>query len=206
MWYVTAVTLVVALLSLLACLYISPGWAEAAPTADQVLERQTRAMEDLWNELTEGKGKAENHDHWERIVRRSARGWRDPSYRDDTEHIVDVQEYYRDVLANNWDDAEELARLMQPLSGYGSRAQVQNAEVHAMMEVTKPIPGRYIVMLQSHADDYILDRTLAILQQAHTESEGRIRADHITPMTNMQGFTGTLNSKTVELVSRVGSF
>ena len=167
--------------------------------ADQYLERPARAMEDLWDELTEGKGKAENHDHWERIVRRSARGWRDPSYRDDTEHIVDVQEYYRQALANDWDSAEEeLARLMQPLSGYGSRAQVQNAEVQ---EVTKPIPGRYIVMLQSHADDYILDRTIAILQHAHTESEGRIRADHITPMTDMQGFTGTLNSKTVELVS-----
>ena len=196
MRYVTAATLTVALLSLL---YVSPGKAEAAPVATQNLERQTRAPEDLWNELTEGKGQAENHDHWERIVRRSARVWRDPSYRDDTDHIVDVQEYYRDILANNWDDAEEeLARFM---NGYGSRARVQNADVHAMMEVTKPIPGRYIVMLQSHADDYILDRTIAILQQAHTESEGRIRAEHITTMKSIGGFTATLNSKTVELVS-----
>ena len=200
------------LFSLLAsCLQVSSGGAQAAPAASPDVEKRT--ADDLWDELTEGEGKAENHDHWERIVRRSARYWNDPYYSDDTQHIVNVQEYYRQVLEEqDWSDAqaeEELARLMQPwndLQGpYGGyRANVQNNEQSedVMREVQKPIPGRYIVMLDSSADDSTLDKTIAILQHAHAESEGRIRADHITAMRSLGvGFTATMNSKTVELVS-----
>lgn len=184
---------------LIACLHVSLG-VEAAPSAS---ENQKRAAEDIWNELTEGEGKAENHDHWERIVRRSAHYWYDPYYSDDTLHIVNVQEYYRQVLEEQeWSDAQseqELARLLHP-SYDGGRARVQDGAVEAG-DVQKQIPGRYIVMLDSSADGYTLDRTISILQQAHTESEGRIRADHITPMRSIGiGFTATLNSKTVELV------
>ena len=208
--------LVVALFSLLACLHVSLGGAEAAPAASRdSVEHQKRAADDLWDELTEGEGKAENHDHWERIVRRSARYWNDPYYSDDTQHIVNVQEYYRQVLEEqDWSDVdreEELARLMQPwhTGGHeyfdGGRASVQNQDM--MRDVQKPIPGRYIVMLDSSADSSTLDRTIAILQNAHTESEGRIRADHITAMRSLGvGFTATMNSKTVELVSSLLSW
>ena len=190
----------VVLFSLVACLHVSLGGAEAAPTVSQEsLEHRKRAAEDLWNELTEGRGKAVNHDHWERIVRRTARDWNDPYYSDDTLHIVNVQDYYRQVL-EDWTDSQreqELARLMQPWG----RAQVQDGTM-AMGDVQKPIRGRYIVMLDSSADGYTLDRTIAVLQHAHTQSKGRIRADHITTMRNLGvGFTATMNSKTVELVS-----
>ena len=196
--------LVLALVSLLACLHVAPSKAEGDPVTDQGLERQRRAAEDLWIELTEGEGKAENHEHWERIVRRSARDWHDPFYRDDTAHIVNVQDYYRRVLESGWDEEEELAYLMrQPWDMYGERAEIQDiSKADSTVEITKRIPGRYIVMLQTHSDDYILDRTIAILQQANAESEGRIRADHITPLRSIgPGFTATMNSKTVELVS-----
>jgi subtilisin family serine protease len=188
-------------LFLLACLQISLGGAEAAPAASQdSLEHRKRAAEDIWNELIEGDGKADDHDHWERIVRRTA-SWYDPYYRDDTSHIVNVQEYYRQVLEEqDWNDpAEELSRLMGPFYESG-RANVQNGGGKDV-DVQKPIPGRYIVMLDSSADGATLDRTIAVLQRAHRESEGRIRADHITPMRNLGvGFTATMNSKSAELM------
>jgi serine protease len=81
-------------------------------------------------------------------------------------------------------------------------ADAQNKDVY-VKEMQKQIPGRYIVMLDSSADGPMLDKTIAILQQAHRESEGRIRADHITPMRNLGvGFTATMNSKTVELMMK----
>ena len=163
---------------------------------NQKLERQRRAAEYLWIELTEGEGKAENHERWETIVRRSARGWYDPFYLDDTAHITSVQDYYRHILESGWEEAENDLKFYY-------QVQTQRIEkAYLTMEISKPIPGRYIVMLQSHSDETILDRTITILQQAHTESEGRIRAEHITPMRSIgPGFTATMNSKAVELVS-----
>ena len=192
---------------LVLCLHVSVGGAEAAPAASRDSEgHHKRAAEEIWDEILEGRGKADNHEHWERIVRRST-NWYDPYYSDDTLHIVNVQEYYRYVLEEQeWtDDSQieyELARLMHPESAFdGSRANVQDGRGNTR-DVQKPIPGRYIVMLDSSADSYTLDKTIAVLQRAHTESEGRIRADHITPMRNLGlGFTATMNSKTVELVS-----
>ena len=192
--YTRYTTRALSLMLMLFALQISMGGAEAAPAAPQ----EKRAAETLWDELTEGEGKADDHDHWERIVRRSV-GWYDPYYSDDTLHIVNVQQYYRQVLEEqDWSDPEEeLARLMHPLN----YADAQNKDVY-VKEMQKQIPGRYIVMLDSSADGPMLDKTIAILQQAHRESEGRIRADHITPMRNLGvGFTATMNSKTVELVS-----
>ena len=194
-----------------ACLHVSLGGAEAAPGASlDSLEHRKRAADELWSELIEGEGKADDHDHWERIVRRSVE-WYDPYYSDDTLHIVNVQDYYRYVLEEQeWDEdsqqeqqeeQEELAYLLGTLLG-NNNAMVQEGGIN-VKDVQKPIPGRYIVMLDSSADDYALDRTIEILQDAHRESEGRIRADHITPMRNLgHGFTATMNSKTVELVSR----
>ena len=169
-----------------------------AVSVNQKLERQRRAAEDIWIEFIEGEGKAENHEHWERIVRRSwaPAGWHDPFYPDDTAHITNVQDYYRHVLESGWEGAENELKYYH---------QVQMQKIHKAcltMEISKPIPGRYIVMLRSHSDDTLLDRTIATLQQAHTESEGRIRTEHITPMRSIgPGFTATMNSKAVKLVS-----
>ena len=194
--YTLRVSRALSLLLVIFEVHISLGGAEAAPAASQ--EHHKRAAEILWNELIEGEGKADDHDHWERIVRRSV-NWYDPNYEDDASHIVNVQEYYRQVLEDqDWrSPEEELAGLMH--TSHFANAQNKGAYVK---EMQKPIPGRYIVMLDPSASVALLDRTIAILQQAHRESEGRIRADHITPMRNLGvGFTATMNSKTVELVS-----
>ena len=192
--------------ALVLCLFVTIGTAEAAPAASHdSAEHQRRAAEDLWKEIVEGEGKADDHDHWERIVRRSV-DWYDPYYSDDTQNIVNVQDYYRYVLeeqewTDDTDPETELARLMHPFFD-GDSANVQDGARGKAMDREKPIPGRYIVMLDSSADAYTLDRTIAVLQRAHSESEGRIRADHITPIRNLGvGFTATMNSKSVELVS-----
>ena len=196
-----------ALFSLVVFLHVSLGGAEAPPGASlDSLEHRKRAADELWSELIEGEGKADDHDHWERIVRRSVE-WYDPYYSDDTLHIVNVQDYYRYVLEEQgWeDDMSEQELLLSRMLGraywnINEQANVQIEDTENQMQ--KRIPGRYIVMLDSSADDYALDRTIDILQDAHRESEGRIRADHITPMRNLgHGFTATMNSKTVELVS-----
>ena len=200
-------THVLALAALVVFLHVSLGGAEAPPRASlDSLEHRKRVADELWSELIEGEEKADDHDHWERIVRRSVE-WYDPYYSDDTLHIVNVQDYYRYVLEEQgWeDDMSEQELLLSRMLGraywnINEQANVQIEDTENQMQ--KRIPGRYIVMLDSSADDYALDRTIEILQDAHRESEGRIRADHITPMRNLgHGFTATMNSKTVELVS-----
>ena len=169
---------------------------EAASASE---ERQKRAADELWRELTEGDGRAEDHEHWERIVRRSVQ-WRDPYYEDDTSHIVDIQEYYRYVLEDEeWlpEPDQDFARI---LHAWSDPATIQLEDDY--MHMQKPIRGRYIVMLDSSAEQETLDRTIAVLQRAHTETGGMIRADHITPLRNIGvGFTATLNSRAVALVS-----
>lgn len=195
---------------LLVCL--GGGRAEAAPSG--VAERQKRAADELWSELMGERGRAGDHDEWEMIVRRSA-DWNDPYYEDDTQHIANVQEYYRYVLEEQeWEEEErehqqELAQLMHSIfnnrfGGQGGQATVQEGERRQeYRDIQKPIPGRYIVMLDSNANSETLDRTVAVLQRTNSESEGRIRAEHITPMRNLGGFTATMNSKAVELVSEM---
>lgn len=59
-------------------------------------------------------------------------------------------------------------------------------------------------MFQSDAaGDYLLDRTMAIMQKAHRQSKGRIRASDMHPLRHVgKGFTATLNSKAVELMAK----
>ena len=195
-----AVGIWLAVFSLLACLHASIG--QGAGRDAETQERQKRAADDLWKELTEGDGRASDHDHWERIVRRSLR-WRDPSYEDDTRHIADVQEYYRYVLEEqDWEEEpqEDRARILHT---WRDRARVQLEDDYTPIQ--KPIPGRYIVLLDSSAREETLDRTVAVLERAHSESVGLIRAEHITPMKNLGlGFTATMNTKALALVSSTG--
>ena len=68
---------------------------------------------------------------------------------------------------------------------------------------TKQIRGRYIVMLQDGTNDYTLDRTMAILSKANQDSNRKIRASDMHALRYAgKGFTATLNSKAVELVSQ----
>jgi hypothetical protein len=181
-----------------ACVLVSLGGGGRAEAAPSATERLKRAADDLWEELTEGGGRASDHEHWERIVRRSSLEWYDPYYEDDTQHIVDVQDYYRYVLEQDWYAEPQQDLLASNWGGDQARIQVEDDYIH----MEKPIPGRYIVLLDSTADVETLDKTVAVLQRAHTESEGRIRAEHITPIRNLGvGFMATMNSKAVELVS-----
>lgn len=162
--------------------------------------------------------KASSHKHWEHIVRRSAYSSRF-NYNDvidDTAHIVDVQDYYRSVLEQGWDEysghEKELFDLLNTLERVVDQSysrpgldrvmsqSVQNAlsfGVHS-----KPIPGRYMVMFQTGTSDYTLDRTMAVMKNANLQSGQRVRATDMTPVRHAgRGFIATLNKKAVELVS-----
>lgn len=68
----------------------------------------------------------------------------------------------------------------------------------------KPIRGRYIVMFEADASDYVLDRTIEILERANVESKRRIRTTDISPIRHLRkGFVATMNAKTVGLVRGV---
>ncbi len=152
---------------------------------------------------TNDDGKAETHAHWEHIVRRAADygAWADDwSYEDDTAHIVNVQEYYRNVFSEPWTGYADMSEVSTT-----SMHQITNVNLQGSMNFgphTKPIKGRYIVMFSPNVeDDYVLDKTIEILEVANYKSRQRLRATDIVPFRNVhRGFTATLNSKTLELV------
>ena len=170
--------------------------------------------------------KAESHDQWERTVRQTAETWNDKNYRDDAAHIVNLQEYYRRIFEEGWDELvsaqensgrDQLVQLLHAVQAAATQGTVlTNAEKARLTaealrlvypsdgvarNLYKKIQGRYIVMLQSTADDYTLDRTIEILQEAHRTSDHRVRVQDVTPFRHIgKGFTATMNSKAVELV------
>lgn len=170
-------------------------------------------------------GVAESHDHWDHIVRRrSAYSFFESRKQDETSHIVDVQEYYRKSFDQGWDTAgygdskygtneQEMLRLIKMLKTVMAQGKFTNKDKASIQEETshmlevnvdsKPIPGRYLVMLQSNADDYTLDRTVEVLAKANSDSEQRIRASDIHTLRNVgKGFVATLNSQTLDLLKR----
>ena len=171
--------------------------------------------------------RAESHDNWERIVKRTAETWRDENYEDDAAHIVNVQDYYRHVFQEGWDQPvtiqensarEQLIDLLHMLQEADAQGKVLTDTEKALIReeavtlasqggstnignLHKKVRGRYIVMFQESADDYVLDRTIEILQQAHQASDQRVRVTDVSPFSHIgKGFTATLNSKAVELV------
>lgn len=161
--------------------------------------------------------KASSHEHWERIVKRSTFISRDDDSVDETAHIVNVQDYYRTVFSEGWDSYRDnerrLFNLLNTLEtvveqGYNEqdRNRVNSQGVENAVEFglhTKPIRGRYIVMFQSGADDYTLDRTIAVMQRANLASNMKIRATDMGALRYVgKGFTATLNGKAVELVRK----
>ena len=161
--------------------------------------------------------KAASLEHWEHIVRRRSITARfDKRDVDEASHIANVQEYYREVLDQNWpnyrDNEKELFNLLHKLEDVSmqqylsddqkANIQEQTAKALELGVHTKPIKGRYIVMFKPQANDYVLDRTVAILEKANMDSNQRVRATDISTLRNVgKGFIATLNGKTVELVS-----
>lgn len=186
-------------------LWLTNAMAEAAPLPG----REKRASE---------PEKVVSHEHWEHIVRRRSIMSRFDSRKveDEASHIVNVQAYYREVLEQDWpgyrDNEEELFNLLHKLEDVSMQRylsddqkasiQEQTAQVLELGVHTKPIKGRYIVMFKPEANDYVLDRTIAILEKANVDSEQRVRATDISTLRNVgKGFIATLNGKTVDLVS-----
>lgn len=194
--------LAVALLILLTACLFGPAMASAAP-----IDRGDGEEPD----------KAVSHEHWEHIVRRRSIMSRfDARREDETSHIVNVQAYYRNILEQNWPNYRdneldlfnllhklELVSMQRELSD-DQKANIQD-ETAKILELgvhTKPIKGRFIVMLQAEANDYVLDRTVSILEKANADSNQRVRATDFAKLRNVgKGFIATLNHKTVDLVS-----
>lgn len=166
-----------------------------------------------------GREKAANHDHWEHIVKRSlqSRYWDDEPYEDDAAHIVNVQEYYREVFESSFDDYagkdRELMGLLHKIENAEAEGRIMDSdeafiqeEVHRainMITYQKPIRGRYIVIFTPEASDYVLDRTVEVLSKASDESGQRLRANHITTFRHLwKGFAATMNSRVVDLLRK----
>lgn len=164
--------------------------------------------------------RAASHDHWAHIVKRSSFQARYTSNNraDDASHIVNVQDYYRAVFDEGWDDykddEQELFNLLGKLERIIEQRnhlsdEVTSQSAHRALEWgvhTKPIRGRYIVMFESGTDDYTLDRTMAVMEKANRDSRMKIRATDLRPLRYAgKGFTATLNMKAVGLVSCDGT-
>ena len=161
---------------------------------------------------------AESHEHWEHIVKRSiqSRYWDNEPHEDDSAHIVNVQEYYRDVFSSGFDDyadkEHELIGLLHKIETAEAEGRIMQSEeafvqeeAHraiGMITYQKPIRGRYIVIFTPDTNDYVLDRTVDVLSKVGDETARRLRADHITTFRHIRkGFAATMSSKVVDLVS-----
>ena len=135
---------------------------------------------------------------------------------DDASHIVNVQAYYKDILEQDWpdyrDNEKDLFNLLHKLEAVSMQRQLSDDQKADIQEQTaktlelgihtKPIKGRHIVMFQSGANDYVLDRTIEILKKANLDSDQRVRATDFSTLRHIgKGFIATLNGKTVDLVS-----
>ena len=131
-------------------------------------------------------------EQWEGIVKRATDTLKDDgSYNDDAAHIVDVQQYYRRIFAEGWDEPgqEQSINAVSALVAYSN--------------LRKKIPERYIVMFDEAVDtNEVLDRTIDNLQQVHWISNQHVRAADFFSFRHVRkGFIATLNSRAVELVS-----
>lgn len=148
---------------------------------------------------------AASHEQWAHIVKRSAHSARhSKNMVDDTAHIVNMQDYYRSILDEGWEghDRDLLGTVQRAMDQGRPLTEVTIQSIQNSGPMTKPVPGRYIVLLQSGTDDQMLDSVMAVMQGASRISGGKIRATHMTPLRHAgKGLTATLNKKAVDLVS-----
>ena len=167
-----------------------------------------------WRRTIRDSPKSRSIDHWEQLVKQSARHLR--SARDvaaEEVGIVSLQEYYKDIFESNngWggDDQEYYYRKLHALEAFlennpeKAEAFEQKQEkliLHTQAKV-KNIPNRYIVLLNDEATDYEVMRTMQVLKDAQLESDGKLVAQHIQPIWYAgRGFTATLGDRVAELV------
>jgi len=135
-------------------------------------------------------------EQWESMVKRTTDSWKgDGSYSDDVAHCVDVQQYYRQIFEEGWDEPgpEQPSTKLQQQAG-------TNRVAHSKLR--KKIPGRYIVIFHEAAENDVVDRTIVQLQQMHWNSNQQVRVADVSPFRHVRkGFIATLNSRAVELVS-----
>ena len=165
--------------------------------------------------------KVETHEHWEHIVKRASETPHDGRYHDDeTAHIVDIQQYYREIFEDSWpEDPDYLSPQEKALLNWveykteQGKELTQNEQAYTQELYTrdgaskggliqKKIKGRYIVMLNSKADNNALYKILRTLEEADSTSNQRVGARHIFPVMHLsKGFAATMSRRTVELVS-----
>ena len=145
-----------------------------------------------------------SHEEWAHAVKRSADFSRLFEEQDETAHIVDVQAYNRQMLAES---RAKNRRLRERLLGTGMASAQSIEDSMAMVQTPLPIPGRYMVLFQEGTDDEMLDKTMAVMEQASVASDRRVRATDMVALRHIgKGFTATLNRKAVQLVSMVCLF
>lgn len=112
--------------------------------------------------------------------------------------IADVQEHYRNAF-------KELEKATSTAAEYKRQgtgmASVQSH--HTIGDIAEPVYGRYIVTLDDSLSNRDLYHTIAILEDAYTNSKGHLVAKHIKPFHTIgKGFTATLGRKVIALVSQ----
>ena len=172
------------------------------------------------------------HESWKREVMKTAHlaKYDLNGELDDTRRIQDIQDYYRDILNEGWEEYDSNERKLQDflrtidkvanqdtkyahMSGAVPsvlnhpvlQSVLQSSDVQDALffgTYTKPIMGRYIVALKSDAGESVLKGIVAIMTEASRASEGKVRATDITVLRYAgNGFIATLNNKALELVS-----
>ena len=146
---------------------------------------------------------------------------------DDTRRIQDIQDYYRDILNEGWEEYDSNERKLQDFLrtldkvanqdtkyAHMSGAVLNHPVLQSVLQssdvqdallfgtYTKPIMGRYFVALKSDAKESVLEGIVAIMTEASRASEGKVRATDITVLRYAgNGFIATLNNMALELVS-----
>lgn len=135
---------------------------------------------------------------WENLVSMAARSHKSIEkrgiYGEPEDEIVDIQEHYRSAF----NKLDEKPRQRHHVAG------IQSHDQEDMGDIAEPVYGRYIVSLESTLTNRDLYHTVAILEDAYTNSGGNLVAKHIKPFHNIgKGFTATLGKKVIALVSPV---
>lgn len=186
------------------------AWEDRA-TSHEHWERLVRRSVEEWDSSrTEEKEEDETADiedvreYYRRVF---AEGWDDVHERQRQEELARLLEtlkvavpHGRRPSSQEYGQPRPPARVSSQEHPSPQEAEQRGSEVNVGC-LKKPIRGRYIVMFESDASDYVLDRTIEILERANVESGRRIRATDFSPIRHLRkGFVATMNAKTVGLV------
>ena len=115
-----------------------------------------------------------------------------PLQEDDAVYITDLKDHYTEAFA----DINDVASVEE--SFYPSSREMTRERI---------VKARYIVFMTEDSSDKHLDRVVGVLEKANRESNGHYIAKHIKKIRYVgKGFSATLSSSVVELVSCSPSF